>query len=535
MDTLAHRLNSLGPAIAEICKLSGTHGVSLGILHQNEVIHIQNYGYRDVEKQIPPDQDTLYFIASLSKAFTAACVSILVDEKKLEWSTPVSRLLPDFDHPDETIKTKACLLDFLSHRTGLASKNWMWFLEYGRPSLPRSETTHFSSYLEVVHPFRQRWLYNNWGYGLAAEVVNTVTGQSLGSFLQERILDPLGMNNTTIKLNPDSDNVAQAYMALSDGTPHHLPRPEQGDGKLGEGAAGIQSSVRDLLTFYKHVMLAEQKETRGEQTTPLKDIKNLLSPHIPLEPGPQTSERSYGMGFVRTELPGSLGMIGLNPMYVEDMPIVGKGLKEPCLCIYHQGSIEGYLSSVHLLPDTNTAIVVLTNSMANNDAADWLGQLLLEAVLDNPYKNNYIAIARNSATTSVGLWPSMAKELEKHREPSTPIKPLAKYTGLYYNIIGNWCIDVFEDEGLKMCFQQNREVPYRLEHYRHDSFSWLLTRNEAVLRGRFPVVCLDFYIMIFGEADDAENIDRLTWKHDPDVPNGETFLKSFPGSAGKNL
>ena len=58
--------------------------MSLGVLHHNEVIHIENYGYRGVEKKIAPDQDTLYFIASLTKAFIAAGIGILVDEKKIE-------------------------------------------------------------------------------------------------------------------------------------------------------------------------------------------------------------------------------------------------------------------------------------------------------------------------------------------------------------------------------------------------------------------------------------------------------------------
>lgn len=96
-------------------------------------------------------------------------------------------------------------------------------------------------------------------------------------------------------------------------------------------------------------------------------------------------------------------MVGLNPMYVEKMPVVGKGLAKPQLCIFHQGSLQSFVSSVHLLPDTNTAIVVLTNSMANNDTADWLGELLLEAVLDNPDKNDYIEIAKSSAKTSTEL------------------------------------------------------------------------------------------------------------------------------------
>ena len=111
MASVADRLKSLGPTIAEICRISGTPGMSLGALHRNEVIDIENYGYRDVEEKKAPDQDTLYFIASLSKVFTAAGIGILVDEKKLDWDTPVSSILAEFDHLDDTIKKKSGIVD----------------------------------------------------------------------------------------------------------------------------------------------------------------------------------------------------------------------------------------------------------------------------------------------------------------------------------------------------------------------------------------------------------------------------------------
>ena len=526
MDKVAHRLVLLGPTIVEICKLSGTPGVSVGVLHHNEVIHIENFGFRDVEAKLAPDQDTLYFIASLSKAFTAAGIGILVEEQKLKWETPVSSILPEFDHPDKAVREEAGIVDFLSHRSGLASKNQMWYLEFGRPSLPRNETMRFSSYLDVVHPFGTRWLYNNWGYGLADQITEKLSGKSWGKFLREKILDPLEMHGTTTNQSPATSNVAKAYMALSNGSLYHLPRPKQEDGKLLEGAAGVQSNIKDLLIFYKNIMNAAKDRCYDG---PLKNIPTILSPHIPLEPESSPRERSYGLGWIRTELPDSLGVVGLNPMYVKEMPTVGKGLPEPRLCIYHQGSIVPFLSSVHLLPDTNTAIVVLTNSMANNDAADWLGQLLLEAVLDNPDRNDYISIAKESAKRSVGLWPRMAEDLEMRRIRNTKHGPLAEYVGTYYNVIGNWCIEVFEDMGaLKMCFQGCRHLSYWLDHYHHDVFSWLLTRDEDVRRGRFPVIDPNFYLMKFDSSDSGTTFDKLVWRHDPDIPGGEIFYKYPP-------
>jgi CubicO group peptidase (beta-lactamase class C family) len=528
MEALLERLKALTPAIKEICKVSGTPGVSIGVLHRGKVIYTANFGYRNVAKKLPPDEGTLYYIASLSKAFTTAAVGILVDQGKVEWDTPVSNILPDFKHPDSTIREKASLVDFLSHRTGLASKNQMWWTEFGHLSLPREETVHFSSYLETVYPFQKRWLYNNWGYGLADCIIEKLTTVTWGEFLAENIFRPIGMTNTTVQHVPESRNFAEGYMSLSDGTPYHVPRPEIEDGKILEGASAIQSNVRELLRFYKHLMKAADDQKAGRDcSSPLKDIAKLFQAQVNLEAQPSPRERSYALGWVRTVLPGSLGVVGLNPTYRKHMPIVGKGLEEPRLCLYHQGSLLSFLSSVHLLPDSQSAVVVLTNSMANNDAADWLGEMLLEAVLNNSEKNNYSKIAKESAQESVAQWPRMEEWLENRKVPGTKPRPFHLYVGVYWNVIQDWSIEIFlKDNSLRMCFQGIRKRSYDLTHYHYDTFSWLLTRDEDVIHyGRFPMTWSPFYLISFKFGEETGDIRQLIWKHDPDVPEGETFYR----------
>jgi hypothetical protein len=77
------------------------------------------------------------------------------------------------------------------------------------------------------------------------------------------------------------------------------------------------------------------------------------------------------------------------------MPVVGKGAPSQ-LVIYHQGSLPGALAAVILIPDTESAIVILTNSLSLNDTPDWIGQLILEEVLDVPERNDYIRAAESS-------------------------------------------------------------------------------------------------------------------------------------------
>jgi len=93
---LIQRLEALSPQITEILRLSSTAGASVGVLHIDEVVYTANYGYRDIEAKIPPNEDTLYYIASLSKFMTAAGLGTLVEAGELEWEDQVSKALPDF-------------------------------------------------------------------------------------------------------------------------------------------------------------------------------------------------------------------------------------------------------------------------------------------------------------------------------------------------------------------------------------------------------------------------------------------------------
>ena len=524
------RVIALEDKVEEICRISGTPGCSIGVLHHNEILYTKGFGFRDVEDKVAPDKDTIYYLASLSKAFTALAVASLVEDGKLEWSTRIKDLLPRFSQQDQTVESQSTVVDWLSHRTGLASKNQLWTSEFGHASLRRDAALPTISYLEKVFPFRQRWLYSNWGYALADELIERLSQETWGTFIQRRIFDPLSLDRTITRHNTDLDNVARAYMALSNGQFYHLPRPFPEDGKVMEGAVAVQSTVSNLLHFYAALMDAADDQAKHHTTSspdnPLKHLNTVLQPQIPLEPEPSSHQRSYAMGWVSVELPTSLGVIWLNPTYIGKMPIVGRGLDKKTRCLYHQGSNNTFVSSVHLLPESRSAVVVLTNSMANNDAADWLGEMILEAVLGNSEPNDYVAFARSSAQESIIRWTRMREDLQKRQEPGTKMRDPSCYVGSYSNVVQTYRIEVFlKDGSLQMCFQGDRSCPYTLYHYQHDTFSWLLTHDEDVAYGRFPVTRADFYLFEFRNSLAKGAIDELVWSNDPAVPQGEVFRR----------
>jgi hypothetical protein len=207
------------------------------------------------------------------------------------------------------------------------------------------------------------------------------------------------------------------------------------------------------------------------------------------------------------------------------MPIVGEGGPES-LVIYHQGSMAGYTSSIFLLPGSNSAVVVLTNSIQLNEAADWVGELLLETLLDSPNPHDYKLLAKESADSFVAKFPAMIKELEEQRVQGTAAKPLHAYVGKYYNSIHNFFIEIsLVNDSLYLAFQGGRDNQvWKMEHYHYDTFTWLMSRDEAIKHSRFPYAGKDLYKIEFKASKD-EKINSLLWAHEVGWHHSEEFMR----------
>lgn len=182
-------LQNLRSSIEEILSVSGAAGASVGILDgQTGRTSFAGYGYRDVAAGLVPDEHTVYHIASLCKSFTASAVALLVADGKLSFEDRMRDILAGFHHPDEDIDSKSTLLDFLSHRTGLASKNALWQQDGHELLLEAKDTLPMVTYLEAVEPLGNRWTYNNFGYDVLANLISHASGTSWADFVSTRIL-----------------------------------------------------------------------------------------------------------------------------------------------------------------------------------------------------------------------------------------------------------------------------------------------------------------------------------------------------------
>ncbi|KAF1964693.1 beta-lactamase/transpeptidase-like protein [Bimuria novae-zelandiae CBS 107.79] len=152
------RPTQLRPLIEELFDISGSSSSSLGVLHQGIPAHVAHFGRRQASRATPPDDDTLYNLASLTKLMTAGVVSNLVEEGLLGWDVPVRHYLPELGERRDAIGQYATLTDPLANRTGLSAQTTFWI-----PKL--------ACHIPAIGEFRKTFVYSTWGYSLVTSTI----------------------------------------------------------------------------------------------------------------------------------------------------------------------------------------------------------------------------------------------------------------------------------------------------------------------------------------------------------------------------
>ncbi|KAH6850484.1 beta-lactamase/transpeptidase-like protein [Chaetomium sp. MPI-CAGE-AT-0009] len=516
---LMDALKSNRGKIEQICKISGVAGASVVVIHHGETIFQDNFGYRDVAKKEPTTSDTIFHIASLTKSFTGACIDRLRAQGKLSLDDLVQKHLEDAQNRDPVVATTATIADLLGHCTGLQKADAVWLGADGELLLDPGQTLAAFNALRPQASLRSQFCYNNITYGVLGDIIAKVSGQPYHVYLKETILDPLAMSRTiATKDNGLPGNSSLAYSTLDSGEPYHVPLPGSSASVALGSAGGLLSSVNDLSKYYKALMRAWSRQVRGEEA-PRKnqdekavfgDILWLFAP-LQIMERPALREKSYAGGWARSQLPTTVSNIGVNPGLDDKLPVLSEGIK-PRLALWHQGSLVGATSFIMMLPETESAVLVLSNTMALNDAADWIGQLLVETLLDSPIRNDYVHLASASADRALERYAELGQTIEKGRTPGGAGRPLRDYVVMYVGFAGVFRIEIAEGaNGLEIFLQGRQSQKYTLQHHHDNTFTWFMSWNEQIKRVRFISYNPALYLIRFRGADG--------------VPEGEEFLK----------
>ena len=302
-------------------------GVAVGIVDQGHLVYGRGFGQRDVEARLPVTLETLFPLGSASKAFTATALALLADEGAITLDAPVRTYLPDFALADPVASATLTTRDILTHRSGLPRHDLFWY----EAPFSRDELYHRLRFLEPSGPPHARWRYNSAMFVVAGRVVERVSGESWESFVQARIIQPVGMRRTVLSteaMDGDADHAA-AY-GVRDGSVERMTMLKHAS--VIAPAGGVRTSVNDLvrwLTF--HTM----------RSPPLvgEDMWRELHRAQADMPAPAESEvRSprYALGWIRETYRGHA-------------------------LVMHNGAVDGFTVHVGFLPETGRAVIVLMN------------------------------------------------------------------------------------------------------------------------------------------------------------------------------
>ncbi|KLU85169.1 hypothetical protein MAPG_04199 [Magnaporthiopsis poae ATCC 64411] len=283
---------------------------------------------------------------------------------------------------------------------------------------------------------------------------------------------------------------------------------------ISEVAGGVCSNIQDLLTWSRAVLRAEADPGNGGR--PPGGISTPIGNQAPLADG-----CSYGMGWIRAHLPGVVGLQGENAVLLgeHELPILGDQRSAMVTTYYHQSSAPGYSGAIYRFPRSTSAVVVLTNSTALGDAADWIAQAHVSALFafraQQPPGHDYRRLAEESRRRKVARFAYMLESIHQSRrgrfhEP--PSLPLQDYQGVYTHDAVNFHIDVkaVDDDGLlELRFQGKETQAFPLRHLACDLFEWAMPYDEQAQRMMFPCPLPEYFKVRFNLSSGI--MQSLSW------------------------
>ena len=425
-------------------------GIAVAIIKDGKIIHAKGYGVRSLNTKQKTDENTLFGIASNSKAFTAAALGMLVDEGKIKWDDKVRDYIPEFKLYSPYVTEEFTIRDLLTHRSGLGlgAGDLMFFPDSSDFVL--KDIIYNLRFLKQVSGFRTKYDYDNNLYIVAGEVVARITGKSWDDFVQERIIDPLGMDKTATSLDrlKDKGDVIEGHAPV-DGKVQVIARSSM---KVGHSAGGINSNIADLCKWVQ-LWLNKGKYGDGRSKTLFSEnvYREMTSPQTIIQvngPGPyNTHFAAYGLGFFLSDI---------------------KGYKQ----ITHTGGLEGMVTQITMIPELNLGIIVLTNQQEGGAFRSITDQIKdgYFGITGTNRVTEYSTQRKNQLAFATHLVDSVWKEIDKVQQSGNEKTDINLFAGTYRDV---WFGDVtISIKNSKAWFDSKRspKLTGELFHYKGNTF-----------------------------------------------------------------
>jgi CubicO group peptidase (beta-lactamase class C family) len=459
-------------------------GMSVAIVKDGEVVLAKGYGVREFGKKKKTDENTLYAIASNTKAFTSASLAHLVWQEKISWDDKVVDHLPYFELYDAYATSETTIRDLLCHRVGLGtfSGDVIWY----KSNYTAEETVKHAKFVPQAYSYRAGYGYSNLMFMTAGEVIRSVTGMPWDEFVGKHFFAPLEMRNTVTSTSDleKMKNVATPHKTIDDKI---TPIAWTNWDNMG-AAGGIISSVNDIAKWM--VLQLNNGIHQGDTLFSPDSQVDMWTPHNSFRVSlasqkniPSRHFSGYGLGWGMSDYQGRK-------------------------MVNHGGGYDGMYSRVTMIPEENLGIVVLTNSMTGISTPitmraideflgtgnrDWSGEALPRAARGVEYRKERVAKRVNAR--EMGTKPTVALE---------------KFTGNYYDPMYGAVSIVLEKGQLVIDFAPAPQLKANLSHWHYNTFKIDWHETHA---------WFDFGTLKF-VLDNNQEVEGIEF----DVPNDDIFF-----------
>ena len=333
-DAYKKVLNKLDGEINKMLKAQKGVGLSVAVVHGNDVLYCKGFGYANLEKKQKVDENTIFAIGSCSKAFTSALMGKLEADDKLDIDDLAVEHLPSLKFKDPILASQVTIRDIMCHRTGLPRYDYSWYLSNATPE----ELLSRVQYMDASAPLRTKWQYNNFMFVAQGLIAERYYGKSWHKIIAEEFFAPLGMKNSTSDIDgiKNHPNHSQPYGLNADQEIEELKFFDI----MGMGAAGsINSSAQEMTNWLK--VWINGGKLGDKEIIPANFAKEAYSSQM----------------IVNSSLPGKESDVMFTTYGFAWMMHSYRGH----YVVEHGGNIDGFTANTAFLPADSLGIVILSN------------------------------------------------------------------------------------------------------------------------------------------------------------------------------
>jgi D-alanyl-D-alanine carboxypeptidase len=359
----ADTTRALERAIAQELSRRGGVGATVAIIANGRPLLAKGFGRRSVESPAPVGDDALFGIGSVTKQFTAAAALLLAEQGKLSVDDKVAKYYPGLTRANDIT-----ILDLMNHVSGYPDYYPLDFVDR-RMMKPIAPDELIRQYAGAPLDFEPgtRWSYSNTGFVLLGRILEKASGQPLGSFLSEKIFEPLGMTHTVYEPRTDDRRVLPGYTSFALTKLTRATR--EGDGWVG-AAGAIYSTAADIARW-------DMALIEGRVLKPMS--WDLMTRPRMLANGKSSN---YGCG-------------------------LSVGTRDGLTVFTHGGAVSGFIARNTFVPQTRSAVVVMIND-EDGPLANAIVERAMAAVLPARAANLPVTTGPSAAREDRGQIPRVA-------------------------------------------------------------------------------------------------------------------------------